>query len=203
MKHLILAASLATATTSAFVIPALAQPAPVQDVTRSQVQAQVAAMFAKADSNKDGAITAAELQAGREARQKARADELFARLDADRNGQVSRAEFDAGHAKMREARAERRGDGSGKDGPRVHRGGVHWGKGGFAGGPGGKGGEAWFARLDANKDGRVTLAEATAQRLQWFDKADANNDGKLTAEERRAARDVMRAEWKANKGWLP
>lgn len=199
MKHLILAASLATATTAAFVIPALAQPAPVQDITRSQVQAQVAAMFAKADTNKDGAITAAELKAGRDARQKERADERFARLDADRNGQISRAEFDAGHAKMREARAERRAEGPGKDGPRGHHG---WGKGGHGGfGKGGfGGGEGWLARIDTDKDGRVTLAEATAQRLQWFDKVDANKDGKITTEERRAARDQMRAEWKAKRG---
>ena len=41
---------------------------------------------------------------------------------------------------------------------------------------------------DANSDGRVSLAEATAGALQHFDMIDANRDGRVTPEERRGKR---------------
>lgn len=45
-----------------------------------------------------------------------------------------------------------------------------------------------FTKADANKDGKVTLSEATGKALEMFDRADANKDGTVTPEERRAAR---------------
>ena len=66
------------------------------------------------------------------------------------------------------------------------------GRGGF--------GQKWFARADANKDGRVTLAEANATAMARFDKADANHDGTISPDERKAAHEHMREAWKAKRG---
>jgi len=60
---------------------------------------------------------------------------------------------------------------------------------------GGKGG--FLARLDANKDGKVTLAEFQAGPIAMFDRVDANKDGTITPAERQAARQAMRDAWKA------
>ena len=49
-----------------------------------------------------------------------------------------------------------------------------------------------FERMDADRDGRVSLAEATALRLQRFDRIDTDKDGTITREERRAARQARR-----------
>ena len=56
-----------------------------------------------------------------------------------------------------------------------------------------------FARLDANKDGFVSRAEAQADKevIRWFSSADTNHDGKLTEDEYikgRAADDRKKAE---------
>ncbi|WP_380872904.1 hypothetical protein ACFB49_37990 [Sphingomonas sp. DBB INV C78] len=158
-----------------------------QPETRAQVEASVKDHFAKMDLNKDGAVTEAEIRQGRDARMKARADERFAALDSDKNGQISRAEFDAGHDKAREMRGDRGPGGhggKGKHGMRGHRGGGDFGG-------------RMFATADANKDGKVTLAEASTARLQWFDKVDINKDGTITPEERKAAFASFREERKA------
>jgi len=47
---------------------------------------------------------------------------------------------------------------------------------------------------DLNKDGRVSLQEATTAALQHFDQADANRDGQITPEERRAMHQRMMQE---------
>jgi len=59
----------------------------------------------------------------------------------------------------------------------------------------GMGGGQWFERADADKDGKLTLAEAQAGPLAMFDKVDANKDGVISPEEHEAARDAMRAKW--------
>ena len=196
MKKFAIGASLA----ALIAIPALAyQASPPADKdrveTRAEVAAQVKDHFARMDINKDGVVTQDEIKAGRDARMKERADQRFAALDTNKDGQISRAEFDAGREQGRERFAERRGGGDGdhKAGAGHHRGdrgdrmrGHRWG-GGDRGGHG-------FAMMDANKDGKVTLAEATAARLAWFDKIDTNKDGKVTSDERKAAFAKMRAE---------
>jgi Ca2+-binding EF-hand superfamily protein len=156
--------------------------------TRTQVQAKIKEHFAKVDANKDGAITKAEADAARAAMkaewQKKRGErraEMFGKLDTDKNGQLSQAEFNA----PRSDRAKNDGERGGKW--RGHRGGHHGGMGM------GRMGGGMFERLDANKDGKVTLAEASAKRLEMFDKADANKDGTVTPEEREAAWGAMRA----------
>ena len=197
MKKLIIGASVA----ALMAVPALAwqmgeHHGPKGPTTRAEVQAKVQERFAKADTNKDGAITQAEFDVSRNAMkakwQAKRAEhraEMFAKLDSDKNGQLSKAEFSAPRPD--------RGEGKGEGGHRGHMGGHHR-MGGMMG-MGGMGGD-WFARIDANKDGKVTLAEASAEALAHFDKADTNKDGTLTPEERKAAWETMRAEWKAKRG---
>lgn len=163
--------------------------------TRTEVQTRIAERFKKADANGDGYVTKAEADNAREAmkakfaeRRAERRDEHFAKLDADKNGQLSKDEF----AAPRE-RAE------GKDGKhRGHRGG--WGRhgGGMRGGM--MGGQAWFDRADANKDGKVSLAEASSGPLAMFDRVDTNKDGSISPEEHEAARATMRAKWQERRG---
>lgn len=189
MKKYLIGASLA----ALLAVPALAMQGggdgkkPMAPQTRAEVQAKIQEHFTKVDANKDGAITRAEADAAHAAMkaewQKKRGErraEMFGKLDTDKNGQLSQAEFNAprgDHAK-------------GDHADRGHRGGHHGGKMGM-----GRMGGGMFDRLDANKDGKVTLAEASAKRLEMFDKADANKDGTVTPEERKAAWGAMRAEW--------
>lgn len=146
-------------------------------------------LFSLLDANKDGQITVAEAQgAGTRAsaaRDDARPDpskraaRLIARLDANGDTIVTRAEFDA--------RAARRADRAQSHGARKGARGV-----GLRG--------RMFTRLDSNKDGRISLAEATTAKLARFDRTDANRDGTVTREEIRSARETMRAQRRGGKG---
>jgi Ca2+-binding EF-hand superfamily protein len=82
-------------------------------------------------------------------------------LDANRDGVVTKDELDAA-AKMTEAN------------PRMAERVVRM-----------------FNESDANHDGKLTAAEATARADQAFDAADTDHDGILTPEERQAARQKM------------
>ena len=170
-------------------------------ITRAQVETRVRDMFARVDSDRDGFITQAEAQAFRgAARAELRNDRgnrreaRFARLDANRDGSISRDEFfaragrgdRANEGERRGLRAERRAE---RRAARLERRGQ---RGGMMARFGGK----RFERVDADKDGRISLAEVTTQRLRAFDRADANRDGRLTREERRA----VRAERQARRG---
>lgn len=178
--------------------PALAQapvagPAKVQ--TRAEVQAKVTQHFAQLDTNRDGFVVKAEADAGMAAMHARMGGEsagpgkhdrgqMFERLDANKDGSISRAEFDAAHAKRQQRMGQRS---EGKRGMR-RMGGM---MGGMMGG-------RMFTMADADKDGRVSLAEATAMALQHFDMADANRDGQVTPEERLQMRQKMRAQHKAS-----
>jgi Ca2+-binding EF-hand superfamily protein len=87
-----------------------------------------------------------------------RAAAAFSMLDTNRDGVVSKDELDAA-AKMTAANP--------RMAERITR---------------------MFAESDANHDGKLTAAEATARADQAFDAADADHDGVLTPEERQAAR---------------
>jgi Ca2+-binding EF-hand superfamily protein len=198
MNKLIIGASVV----ALMAVPALAwqvgeHHGPKGPTTRAEVQAKVQERFAKADTNKDGAITQAEFDAHRaamkaewEGKRAEHRAEMFAKLDSDKNGQLSKAEFSAPRPDL--------GEGRGK-GEHRHMGGHHR-MGGMGGGMMGMMSDDWFNRADANKDGKVTFAEASAQALAHFDKADTNKDGTLTPEERKSAWEAMRAEWKAKLG---
>lgn len=198
MKKIMLGAGMAALLAGgAFAADQAQRPDHKSPITRAEVKAKVDARFNAADTNHDGVLTRAEFDAARaqmkaqfEARMKERADARFAQMDTDKNGQISKAEYDNARAARRAKWEEARADGKWQQ----HRGmghGMHHGMRGMRGGP------DLFDRMDANKDGKVTLAEAEAGPLARFDKADANKDGTLTPEERQAARKAMRDAWKA------
>lgn len=61
-------------------------------------------------------------------------------------------------------------------------------------GEAGKGGAQRFEQLDANKDGKVTLAELTQSKESWLGKVDANKDGVATAAEVEQSHEALHAE---------
>lgn len=175
--------------------PAVAPMALDRTQTRDQVVAKVREHFAKLDTNRDGALTKEEADAGREMFRQRITEKLgerrehrmehrdpavaFDRLDANKDGSISREEF----AKHREMRIERRvelkdGQPSAPEAQHGRRMMKMHGLGGMMGGQ-------MFAMADANKDGRVTLQEATDAAVKHFDMADANRDGRITPDERR------------------
>ena len=177
------------------VVPALAAqgvPGHHTPITRASVEAMVKTQFAKVDADSDGFVTREEGEAFRGARKAEweahRAEwrgERFAALDANGDGSISRDEFMAPRAdrgdraerrgERQEHRAERREHRMERRGHRMVRFGARA-----------------FERMDADKDGRISLAEATAARLQRFDRVDADKDGTISQEERRAAREARR-----------
>ena len=165
--------------------------------TRAGVTDRVRQHFVRLDSNRDGYLTKVEAEAGRAAmtgkRGKHVAGEqhpmrdpaaMFDRLDSSRDGMISREEFTRGHQMHQAMRADR--DGDGRPEPRMQ------GKRGHGGGMGGmRLAGRMFDMADANRDARVSLAEATGAALRHFDMADANRDGTLTREERHQMHERM------------
>ena len=151
--------------TAPFLLVLLASAASAQTATaqpgrtRVQVTQQLDAKFKTFDSNRDGRLSKAEIQAAEtRAQQQAaaqiakRTEESFARLDKDKNGQLSLAEFRAAAPPVRGISAD-----------------------------------VLLQRLDTNKDGGVTVQEFGSRTLAAFDRMDRNRDGTLTAAERQAA----------------
>lgn len=182
MKTVFLSAAAAVAVLT--ISPSFAQPAPtapmtMQPMTRAGIAAMIQQHFAMLDTNRDGLLTKAEMDAGKMARhdrtadrKASRGDARFDRLDSNHDGAVTRPEFDSAH------------QATGDDGHKgAHRMGMmmHAGMGG-----------RMFEMADANKDGRVSLQEATNAALSHFDRADANHDGTLTTDEMHAAHQAMR-----------
>lgn len=177
------------------------------DMTRAQVEAMVKDKFAMADTNKDGAVTMAEINAARAARHAQRMDDRFKAMDTNTDGSISRAEFDAAHERMMGQMAPGDGPGMGA-GMGAGMGPGHQGMGQGGPGMGGPGmmshggagmgmkfGPRMFERADANKDGKVTLAEANKAALAHFDEVDANKNGTVTAQERMDFWKSKRADW--------
>jgi Ca2+-binding EF-hand superfamily protein len=163
---------------------AVAQPpaprGPAPEVTREQAVQRADQHFQQLDADRDGRVTAAELQARaqgrmgqrqqrmaqRQGRMADRQGQMFDRLDTDRNGQISREEFGQ--------RMAMRGGGEGRRGMRGQRGGM---------GGGGRMGERLLG-----EDGVVTAEEFRTRALERFDRMDANHDGRIAPEERRGGR---------------
>src|SRR3990167_8304612 len=176
------------------------------DMPRAEGEPMVKEKFAAVDANKDGAVTMEEINAARTARHAQRMDDRFKAMDTNSDGSISRAEFDAAHERMMGQMSPGMGGGMGPG---------HQGMGGPGmGGPGmmghggmmhgmGKGGPGMgmkfsprmFERADANKDGKVTLAEANKAALAHFDEVDADKNGTVTAQERMDFWKSKRADW--------
>ena len=179
--------------------------------TRAELQAKIAEHFKKADTNGDGYVTKAEFDAARETmkakfaeKREEHREKEFAMLDANKDGQLSKAEFMAPpphHDGMGGPEGPGGPDGDHEHGHHggwmMHGHGMH---GGMAMMMMGHGGDEWFARADANHDGKVSLAEAEAGPLAMFDRADTNHDGTVSPEEHEAARAAMRAKWQEHRG---
>jgi Ca2+-binding EF-hand superfamily protein len=161
-------------------------------LTRADAEKRLTEHFAMLDLNHDGVLTRDEIakarrEHGPEAMMKAHRDREFAALDTDKNGSLSREEFEAPRA-MRHMAALDGPPRPPKGHPMLRQIVMR-----HMGGPdGAMMGGAWFDRADANKDDKVTLAEAKASVLAMFDRADLNHDGIITPDERRAAFRQMR-----------
>jgi hypothetical protein len=176
---------------------------------RAELQAKIGEQFALADTSKDGFVTKAEFDARRaavrqefDAKRAEHRGEIFAMLDKNHDGVISKDEFMAAPPP-----GDRHGPGGpgGPDMPPPPPGMGPDGGPGDHGGPGEHGrhgghfmrghmglnmgmGDKWFDRADANHDGKLTLAEASAAPLAMFDRADTNHDGTISPEEAKAAR---------------
>jgi len=180
-------------------------PTPKSNATRDRVTTRDEAVqmvrqhFGEMDTNKDGTVTTAEIDAvrtkkfenfkkvdGGHSMVMGDPNVAFDRLDANKDGSISRDEFSKAREQRVERRIEKRAErkNSPKESKDVRRHVMRMhGPGGFGGG--------MFEMADANKDGRITQAEAEALALQHFDKMDTNRDGQVTPEERRAGRQMM------------
>jgi len=182
--------------------------------TRAQAQARVAKTFARLDTNHDGYITPAEvdaLDAQRARKREARAQQfdpskVFDRIDRDHDGKITVTEA-----------AARRGHRSGASAVQSHAAGF---TGMFARADANKdgvvtraefestgeqlrarmqhlasargGASGLFANADANKDGRISEAELEQDVLARFDRMDLNHDGTVTPEERQQSRSLFK-----------
>lgn len=172
-------------------------------MTRDDAIRHVRDLFARLDGNRDGYLAREEVgrfhnRAMRGARGHfVRGDHtkrfvdrgaMFDRLDTNRDGSISRQEFTTAQPQMRQERVIVMRDhvGPGDAHARGMRMRTHRMGGARFGG-------RLFDRADANKDGRVSLAEAQTAVLAHFDRADTNRDGRITPDERRNVR-VMRIE---------
>ena len=167
--------------------------------------------FAMMDANHDGFITADEMQAmggghqmgkhmGHDGGEMAMNDgpmgnpgAMFDRLDTNHDGSISRDEFAKGHEMRIERKMVMKGT-PGAPGMDSEHGGMmkmHHIGGKMGGGMMGGG---MMKMADLNKDGRVSLQEATTSALQHFDMADTNRDGRITPDERRSMHQKMMQE---------
>ena len=129
-------------------------------ITKEEISAKLDSDFGDMDGDKDGKVTAAEIdarlvksaEAKIEALKKER-DAAFAKFDANGDGTITRAEFDE-HAKL----------------PTIKE-------------PDAK---PFLERFDADKDGVITLEEFRGPTLANFAKMDANHDGTVTPAEANA-----------------
>ena len=116
-------------------------------------------MRANLDANSDGVVSASEFDKAAKPR--------FQRMDENHDGVIDAGELAALKARMEERRAQR------PDAPQ-------------GAGRGGGGRLDRLAEMDADKDGRVTEAEALAVSQARFAKLDTNKDGLLDDAEQKA-----------------
>ena len=140
-------------------------------ISRTEISNELDADYADLDGDKDGKVTPQEInsrlvksaEAKVDVLRKAR-DEAFARLDTDKDGAISRAEFDskAPLPTIKDADAK-----------------------------------PFLDQFDADKDGYVWKDEFRAPTLANFTKLDANKDGTLSLAEQKARASAASAAKKA------
>ena len=200
--------AIAPATAQVGQAPMVQRAPAVQVHTRAQVGVQVATMFQRLDTNRDGFITRAESQLAKANRGNGQAGQLqrranrspeqrvarraaaFDRLDANRDGMITRDEFARAPAGRQQRIAAAGGQNRrlrqpGAGGMR-RMGGMGMAMAGLRG--------QMFEMADVNRDSRVSMQEATAAAYRHFDMADANRDGQVTRQERMQVRQQMRAQ---------
>jgi len=200
MKTMLLSAA---AVAAAAISPALAQSAAtevhimqMQPMTRTAMVQKVQEHFAKLDKNRDGFVTKDEADSARASMQSEMHDRVenrlggdgvempdreavFDRLDANHDGSISRDEFTSAKPQINERKVIVIKDGEDGDTRiRMHNMGMRFGG-------------HLFEMADSDKDGRVSIQEATSAAAAHFDKADSNHDGTLTRDEMRAAHKGM------------
>lgn len=146
-------------------------------------------MFERLDTNKDGKITRAE--------SKTLADQRFTSMDTNKDGAIVEAEIKAAHEKMRAEWQEKHA--ANKSGDKSADGSNRKGHGGHGGHHKIPGAGGFFAKLDTNKDGKVTRAEADVAETTRFNKFDKNADGAVTREEAQTAHEEMKKARSAKK----
>ena len=161
MTHrFLLTAFLSTAAAAASAQNATAPAQGPQPLTRTTYMQKVDSSFVMVDTNKDGFMDRAEIEAaetkvmtGRKVAVIRQREALFRNLDVNKDGNLTLAEF---NAKVTAAAI-----------PKANATPV-------------------LGRLDTNKDGKVSLAENRAPSMTQFDRADTNKDGSLSPAEQRA-----------------
>jgi len=140
-------------------------------ITKADISAKLDSDYADLDTNKDGKVTAAEIDArlvksGEEqlAVLKKERDAAFAKLDVNSDGSISRAEFDE-RAKL----------------PTVKQ-------------PDAK---PFLDRFDANKDGSISKDEFRGPTMANFTRMDLNKDGMVTPAEAKAPNPAKKPTFKS------
>lgn len=143
-------------------------------VDRAEFDAQGVSRFQKIDSNTDGFLTQDEFRAKYEATKADRVAKMVKRFDKDSDGKLSEAEWPEKH-KVSFTDAD-----TNKDGVvtadeliasrKAKNGGVSDGK-------------DRMARLDGDKDGKISATEWSAQGEKMFVRWDTNKDGKIEESE--------------------
>lgn len=161
---------------------------PVEPIARDKLDKPVTALFRAADTNRDGLVTLAELQAIVDARREERIRERFRSIDTDRNGALSAAEFFAWQRSLGSAASSDDQSVADLGGPVSETLGPDLGD---------KPEDAALRRVieplgatmlaaaNTNYDAGVSLDELLAYERARFDALDTNHDGQLTMDELR------------------
>jgi Ca2+-binding EF-hand superfamily protein len=123
-------------------------------------------LFKTADTNKDGVVDQTEFQASR--------DKWFADLDANKDGFVTADELKAFGEKMHAQWQQKHADANG-------------GQAGTQAAPDASRGDLMaqhiLARVDTDKDGKISKAEFDTESTALFKRLDKNSDGKIASDE--------------------